>query len=129
MFAMSDHDLMRLHVATLFTHNQRGDLVTVNDSGMAPAPRFFMGITRHGAVRRFRDDVDNATRAALSELADRHLSALGALDVLEHLAEFHALLTQSAPVQRTWAGPAFQCSIRFNHPAGVALIGEKTPAF
>lgn len=121
---IDDHDLMRLHVQTLFTHNQRGDLVTVNDAGSRPAPRFFMGITRHGAVRRFRVDVDSATRTALIELSDRHLSLLGALDVLEHLVEYHTVLTRAAPVQRSGAGPAFQCPIRFMDSASAVRISE-----
>lgn len=116
---------MQLHVAALFAHNRHGDLVTINDPGRLPAPRFFMGITRDGAVRRFREDVDSDLRASLTGRSERYLSQLGAIDVVEHLAEYCALLAPMAPVQRTWAGPAFHTTIGHADPAGVVLVGDE----
>ena len=41
----ADRELMRLHIATLFTRDDHGRLVRVNESSGAPAPRFFLGRT------------------------------------------------------------------------------------
>ena len=49
--------LMRTHVETLFTLDPVDRLLTVNEPGGAPAPRFFMGQTLAGNQWWFRDDL------------------------------------------------------------------------
>ena len=56
---VSDRELMRLHVETLFVHDQRGDMVRVNEPSGKPSPRVFIGIAQDGVIHRFRDDVSN----------------------------------------------------------------------
>jgi len=104
---ISDRDLMRLHVEALFTHDDHGDLVSINDPGGRPAPRFFIGVTRDATVRRFRHDVSDDLRRELDAECERsplHQSDLASPAVQ---ARFEAILARSGPVERTWAGPAF----------------------
>src|SRR5689334_3982768 len=50
-------ELMRLHVQSLFVHDQDSRLVQVNETQAGPAPRFFLGRTPAGCIWRFRNDV------------------------------------------------------------------------
>lgn len=69
---LSDLELMRLHVEAEFTHDASGRLVATNEPTATPAPRFFLGHTSLGIVRRFRHDVSEASQRALeSALAAR----------------------------------------------------------
>jgi hypothetical protein len=68
---MSDRDLMRLHVEALFTHDDHGDLVSINEPAGRPAPGFFIGVTRDATVRRFRHDVSVDLRRELDAECER----------------------------------------------------------
>lgn len=96
-------ELMRLHVEALFTHDARGDLLHVNEPNGAPAPRFFLGQTNEGLVLRFRGDVGEETRRDLADAAS--------LEILNDLPTtpetYREILASTAPVEKTWSGPAF----------------------
>lgn len=62
---LTDLDLMRLHVEAEFTHDAAGHLVSRNEPAAAPAPRFFLGQTALGMIRRYRRDVSEARRRML----------------------------------------------------------------
>ncbi len=53
-------DLMRIHLETLFTQDDAGFFMTVNEPGGTEAPRFFLGRTADGNVWGVRHDVDTA---------------------------------------------------------------------
>ena len=104
---ISDRELMRLHVETLFTHDERGDLVAVNEPGGSAAPRFFIGLTREGTVVRFRHDVADDLRTELKaecETAPHHIRDRAARAAQ---SRYETVLGRSGSVTRTWAGPAF----------------------
>lgn len=61
---IAERDAMRLHAETLFTHDENGDLVSINEPGGGAAPRFFIGVTREGTIRR--SDTTSATTSAES---------------------------------------------------------------
>jgi hypothetical protein len=103
-----DHELMRVHVEALFTHDAEGQLVSVNEPNGAPAPRFFLGRTADGSVRRFRHDVDRALRRELEVASADDVLRDQLLDVPTSAARYAEILARAAPVQRTWAGPAFR---------------------
>ena len=88
-----DRALMRLHVDALFTHDARGRLLRVNEPDGGPAPRFFRGDTALGVERRFRHDLDDALVDALTRADDVEAAT--------------AILSRAAPVEHTWAGPAY----------------------
>jgi RimJ/RimL family protein N-acetyltransferase len=104
---LTDRELMRIHVETLFTRDAAGRLLRVNEPNGADAPRFFLGRMAEGSGCWFRRDVDDrlarelvaASRAGRGD-DDRPLAP-------EDPARYEAILARAAPVERTWAGPAF----------------------
>jgi RimJ/RimL family protein N-acetyltransferase len=100
-------DLMRLHVEALFTCDDVGRLVAVNDPGGTAAPRFFLGQTTDGNAWWFRRDVDAGLASELDALC-KSLPTARELDAgLGTAAQFLACLARDEPVRKTWAGPAF----------------------
>lgn len=111
-------ELMRLHVEAEFVHDASGALVRVNEPNGAPAPRFFLGVTERGVVTRYREDVEEGLRMALEEEARR----LPSLDALPDPEPFERLLSRTAPVRRTWTGPAFTISDDLPDPTDAVRI-------
>src|SRR5207245_1333863 len=106
---LNDKDLMRLHVEALFTCDKGGRLMAVNEPSGAAAPRFFLGRTADGKVWWFRHDVDAALASELHALCETQPTGLEVAGVLgDAAAPFIACLSRVAPVQKTWAGPAFR---------------------
>lgn len=98
---------MRFHVEALFTHDANSDLVVVNEPNGAAAPRFFIGRTREGIVCRFRRDLDLETRRALRAACDLQMAKPQPLDMPTDPLPYQEILARSAPVERTWFGPAY----------------------
>jgi hypothetical protein len=117
---MKDVELMQLHVEALFVHDANHDLVRVNAPNGAPAPRFFLGRTRDGVIRRFRHDVDATTRRALREASEEQIARKRAIDLLDDPLPFQRILSRVAPVERTWFGPAY--CIPKDQPVGVSPV-------
>src|SRR5579884_4172873 len=68
--AVSDElHLMELQVEALFTTDDVGRLVTINEPDGGPATRFFLGLTTKGNLWRFRHDVPEATARQLDALS------------------------------------------------------------
>jgi hypothetical protein len=104
---MKDVQLMQLHVEALFTHDANHDLVRVNEPNGAPAPRFFLGRTRDGVLCRFRHDVDAATRRALRKTLEDQTARATSIDLLADPLPYQHILSRTAPVEKTWFGPAY----------------------
>lgn len=111
-------DLMRLHVEAEFVHDATGALVRVNEPDGAPAPRFFVGVTRDGVVTRYRYDVDAALRLVLERESDR----LSGLERSPSPERFEQVLRRAAPILRMWTGPAFTFPDELSRPAGAVRI-------
>lgn len=94
---------MRLHVEALYTRDAAGRLLTVNDVGAAPAPRFFLGRTPNGNMWWFRHDVEAPLAADLARLCD---SLPPGLDVVS-AEPFVERLSRVAAVEKIWTGPAY----------------------
>ena len=112
----NDRRLMRLHVEALFTHDDLGRLVRVNVDGGARAPRFFIGVTADGVVRRFRHDVDDEMKRALEDVS------LGSNahddERVPNVEQYRTILERQAAVERVWAGPVF------SFPPGLPRVTE-----
>jgi hypothetical protein len=91
----------------LFTHDANHDLVRVNEPNGARAPRFFLGRTRDGVLCRFRHDVDAATRRALRKTLEDQMARATSIDLLADPLPYQHILSRSAPVEKTWFGPAY----------------------
>jgi GNAT superfamily N-acetyltransferase len=105
---LNDQEMMRLHVETLFTHDSQGRMLCVNEPHGKTAPRFFLGRTAHGNVWRFgvgleQDLVEALELACLAEPIRDEVpqSPFGR-------TRYEELLARSAPIQHTWAGPAYR---------------------
>lgn len=101
-------DLMRIHVETLFTCDDAGRLLAVNERGGAAAPRFFLGRTADGNAWWIRHDVDAALANDLQALCESQPAGLEVDVGIDSTAPFIARLAREVPVLRTWAGPAFR---------------------
>jgi hypothetical protein len=67
--SMSDARLLELQVETLFTHDSAGRVVTTNEPGGRPAPRFFLGRSRESVLWRVRHDAPAPLAETLNALA------------------------------------------------------------
>lgn len=115
---------MRVHVEALFTHDAEGDLVRVNEPDGTPAPRFFIGRTVEGALRRFRHDVDYDVRQQLEAASEGDAFREHALESPTSPSRYEDILARVAPVQRRWAGPAFCFPQELTAPIGTVPVTE-----
>lgn len=69
MMAPRDRDYLALQVEALFTHDAAGRIISTNEPTPQPAPRFFLGRSRDGAVWRVRHDLPGTTARRLEALA------------------------------------------------------------
>jgi RimJ/RimL family protein N-acetyltransferase len=97
---------MRRHVHALFTCDDAGRLVAVNDQGGAAAPRFFLGLTAEGNLWWFREDVGAALASDLDALSES-LSP-GVKEASVDIGALIARLSRDEPIRKIWAGPAFR---------------------
>ena len=102
-------DLLDLHVAALFTQDEHGNLVATNDPepDQVAAPRIYLGRSPERSVLRFRSGMDEATRAALRELAAPDLTANDPNREPVNRAAIEELLAAEQPIQNIYFGPAF----------------------
>jgi RimJ/RimL family protein N-acetyltransferase len=115
---------MRLHVEALFTHDAEGRLVRVNEPDGAPAPRFFLGNTVDGVVLRFRHDVGPDLRRELDAASQADGLPQRGLDSPPDPSRYEAIMARVAPIQRTWAGPAFSFPQELSVAAGTVHVTE-----
>jgi RimJ/RimL family protein N-acetyltransferase len=97
---------MRLHLEALFTVDDRGRLVSVNDGSGAPAPRFFMGWTRGGNVWAVHHRVEADMAAELEALAAIDAPALDEEPNSDRIRPYLDLLDPPSNA-RTWTGPSY----------------------
>jgi GNAT superfamily N-acetyltransferase len=119
---------MRVHVATLFTHDDRGRMLRVNEPEGGPAPRFFLGRTRHGCEWRVRDDM--VDHQILHELASVCVSEVveDALASPQVPPPYEAIVSRSGPIQRIWAGPAFHFPSAILPSSRAVVVAEANAA-
>ena len=101
-------ELMQMHVEALFTHDERGRIVRVNEFNGKPASRFFIGRTPKGNVIRVRADVDDALAHQLELLATAEQPGDALLEPPYGSTPYEAALAAAAPVERIETGPAFR---------------------
>jgi RimJ/RimL family protein N-acetyltransferase len=100
--ARSQLELMRMHVDALYTHDLRVRMLSINQWSGGTAPRFFLGRTQLGAIRRFRTDVPDDLAAAVDSFDEEDAHSRRPA----HEADYIRLFASSrAPT--VWTGPAF----------------------
>ena len=119
---------MQLHVEAEFTHDPSGRLVRVNEPAGDAAPRFFLGQTATGVIRRFRHDVpDDLQRELEITSAPERLGEID-LDRPLDTAPFVAILARIAPVRRTSTGLAYRFPDTEPRRSGTRILRDDADA-
>lgn len=108
MLKNSPLELMQMHVAALYVHDERMRMVAINQWDGGGAPRFFLGRTPEGSVWRFRSDLPDELTNELERLCRNEPDGLTREP---HFKESYIqLLASCAPIDQLWEGPAYGCS-------------------
>jgi len=119
---LSDIDLLSLHVTTLFRHDAKGRLSTINEPGFPDPPRFWMGRTIAGNRWRFHHALPAETVAALEELCRSEPITADLRQPHKHAAAIKAVLQRHAPIRNEYRGPAYVIAKEIRTPSQVTLI-------
>jgi hypothetical protein len=113
--------LAEKRVDALFRCDARGRMVEINQWDGGSPPRFFLMRTSQGAITRFRHDLPDDLAGRLESLGRREPIADPPTPRPAHERDY---LDALAPVERTWAGPAFVSAHDPPVTAGVVAIDE-----
>lgn len=108
---VNEQELLSLHLDVLFVRNDQGRMLKTNSPSQSPPPRFYLGLTTHGAIRLYRHDVSAGMRdhlRSLSEPLANHSNLSAPLCDLDAILDS---ITLSGVIAKVWQGPAF----RFKH--------------
>jgi hypothetical protein len=101
-------DWMALRALVLFEHDQQGRLLYTREPSQRPAPRFYLGRSRHGNLWRFRVDLDSESVRDLARLAGREGPLPDDGSPPERIQAFRDVLARTAPVTDEYRGPGFR---------------------
>ena len=121
---LSDMQLIRLQVESLFTHDARGRICFVREPGGDRAPRFFLGRTREGNLWRCREDLAEETVRELEGLASDEPVRDDLRTPPRNLGAFLAALGPYAGSQPASWGPAYRFPDRLVLPAKVTRLAR-----
>lgn len=121
----NDRDLMRIHLETLFTLDERARMICVNEVAGKAAPRFFLGRTAEGSEWRFRYDLAADLVEELEAACREELIGEEFLVPPYGSVRYEALLARRAAIEKRWAGPAYRFPDRIAPPSEVIVITEK----
>jgi hypothetical protein len=102
---------MRMHVEAEFTHDASGRLVRVNEPNGGDAPRFFLGHTTDGIVRRYRHDVPDDIRHELEAASAPNRLGDATADAPLDAVPYATILAKLAPLAHTSVGLAYRCPV------------------
>lgn len=125
---ISDFELMVIQADTLFIHNAKGQLKFINEPTAPeeyPAPRLFIGCTAIGSVCRFRYDLPPIICTQLKESILLKSPPRGIAQQPDYVETVKKILSSHAPVQRTYAGPAFRFPDSLDRATGVVSVDKR----
>ena len=105
---VADSHVLELQVDALFTHDAAGRIVAINEPGGGPAPRFFLGRTRTGALWRVRYDLPETAARRLETLAASEPEQDGLQAEPRNMAAYLEALRADGEVQTIFSGPAYR---------------------
>lgn len=120
----SDLDHMALQVSVLYRLDGAGRLRCVNEPHEPPAPRFFMGRTRHGNLWCFHADLPDDLCRELDYLCAAEPVTTDFSRPPANAGVIKAALSSAAPVSEEYRGPAFWIPPGHSTPAHVVMINE-----
>lgn len=118
----TDAHALQLQIETSFCRDSAGRLLTTAEPSSRPAPRFFLGRTRHGNLWRFRADLSDAAVRHLSRLASREPALLEVPQdeppPPDRMQSFRDVLEgEGRRIETEWRGPAFRVPETLPAPA------------
>lgn len=120
----TDLAYMALQVDVLYRLDAAGRLRCINEAHEPPAPRFFMGRTRHGNLCRFRYDLPDELCQKLERLCAAEPVTTDFTAPPIHAAAIKEALASHAPVGDEYRGPAYWIPAGYSIPPHVVLITE-----
>lgn len=115
-------ELLEMQLEALFTHDDLGRIVSINEPGGGPAPRLFFGRTREGSLWRVRHDLPGDMAQPLESLAARE-AVTDDLRIEPHnLDAMLAVLGKDGEARVGHAGPAYRFPDHLPAPTGVTRI-------
>ncbi|MEJ7902119.1 MAG: GNAT family N-acetyltransferase [Thermomicrobiales bacterium] len=120
--APTDLELMKIQIEALFTHDDRGRIVTINEPDGGPTPRFFFGRTSAGNRSRVRHDLPQAAARRLEALAIREPVGGDPRAMPRRLDAMLAILGEAGEGRVGHVGPAYRFPEEIAEPAGVTRI-------
>jgi hypothetical protein len=125
MYSKSRMQLMELHLATLYTYNDRGRCVAVNQWDGGAAARLHLGRTSEGNSWRFRADLPEELVSELSVLCESEPNLTNPAELPRHHSRYLDLLARYRTVSRVSSGPTYWFSSASTaHPDTVAISAE-----
>jgi len=101
----STFDLLKMHVQTLYVHDESSRLLCINDWNRGTAPRFYLGRTQQGNIWRFRSDLPEEFSLKLASLCQSEPATISDRPIYE--AEYLRILSAHSPIKQIWFGPAY----------------------
>lgn len=115
-------DLMEMQIEALFTHDDCGRIVTINETEGGPAPRFFFGRTREGNLWRVRHDLPRDITQRLEELAIEEPAGSDMRAMPRQFDAMLASLVEAGEARVGHVGPAYRFPDDLDAPVGVTRI-------
>ncbi|MEM7016165.1 MAG: GNAT family N-acetyltransferase [Pseudomonadota bacterium] len=111
-------DLIRLHVETLYIHNERARLLAVNQWDGGSVPRFFLGRTIAGNIWRFRHDISDNLIQELETICKKEPVVNDLSQAPKYQDTYLELLSNEQPVESVWTGPVywFEAIVKAKNP-------------
>ncbi|MBJ8053906.1 GNAT family N-acetyltransferase [Bacillus cereus] len=115
---LSELELIAIQAEVLFVHNQVGKMICVNEQGNPKAPRFFLGRTREGNIKRYHYNLDSEMISKIEKLI---------LECSNHIeiAKIIKVLNDERTVENIWMGSAYMFPNNLNKPTRAIQITEK----
>ena len=126
MLLPSKLELIEMHAEALFLHDDRGRMLAVNDVERGAAARLYLGRTVEGNIWRFRHDLGPGLISRLEAILADEPVATDLEPSAVTTERLHDALSQYAPVERIWEGPAWHFPERIDEPVDVP-VQQVTP--
>ncbi|MEZ4859852.1 MAG: GNAT family N-acetyltransferase [Caldilineaceae bacterium] len=119
---LSAAQIMALHIQTLYVCDPQARLLTINELGNPPAPRFYLGRTQRGNQWRFRHDLPSTLVEQLEQLCQSEPVTTDLRQPPQNYAAIKAVLAEHAPIAAEYRGPAYWIPKTVQSPSDVTLI-------